>query len=393
MIVERDNELGGILQQCIHNGFGLKYFKAELTGPEYSQRFIDQLKDTNIQVFLNSMVINLTPDHFITAINPNLGIIKIQAKSIVIAMGCRERTRGAINIPGMRPAGIFPAGQAQRFMNMEGYFPGKRILILRIRRYRNDNGSPVYVRRITSFGRGRNFALCFWINQKSSSMLKEFDIPLYLKHTIVDIQGKDRVEGATIAEVDDKWAAIPGTEIQFDCDTILFSVGLIPENEVSLKAGCQLSINGGPLVNEFCETNLAGIFACGNVLQVHDLVDWVSLESERAGTGAAQLAKGELITHDGESRTIKPGNNVGYIKPERIDNFTEAKKVEISFRVKGPKQNQRIELVSNDQVIYSKKSKFVIPSEMIILKPELKPDEIGEDIVVNVLDDEVNQCE
>ena len=149
----------------------------------------------------------------------------------------------------------------------------------------------------------------------------------------------------------------------------------------------------GPLVNEFCETNLAGIFACGNVLQVHDLVDWVSLESERAGTGAAQLAKGELITHDGESRTIKPGNNVGYIKPERIDNFTEAKKVEISFRVKGPKQNQRIELVSNDQVIYSKKSKFVIPSEMIILKPELKPDEIGEDIVVNVLDDEVNQCE
>lgn len=386
LVIERDRELGGILNQCIHNGFGLRYFKEELTGPEYAQRFINLVAQTKVQVLLNAMVINLTPDYHITAINSTFGVIQIQAKAVVLAMGCRERTRGAINVPGSRPAGIFPAGQAQRFMNMEGYIPGKRIVILgsgdigmiMARRCMLEGLNVLAVAEVLPYPTGlvRNQVQC----------LQEFNIPLFLKHTIVDIRGKHRVEGVTIAEVDDKWYPKPGTEKNFECDTVLFSVGLIPENEISLKAGCKLANNGGPFVNEFCETTLPGIFACGNVLQVHDLVDWVSAEAERAGENAAKYAKNQIEMHKGDFHTITAGWNVGYVKPERLDNMSCEKVVEISFRVKVPQQNVRIDLISDGKIIYTKKAKFVIPSEMNILKIKLNPEYIGKDIIVNVLE-------
>jgi len=325
-------------------------------------------------------------------VSSRLGLIQIQAKSVVLAMGCRERTRGAINVPGTRPAGIFPAGQAQRFMNMEGYVPGKRILILgsgdigmiMARRCMLEGLQVLAVAEILPYAAGlvRNQVQC----------LQDYGIPLYLKHTIIDIQGKHRVEGATIAEVDDKWMPIKGTEKHFDCDTILFSVGLIPENEVSQKAGCALAMNGGPQVNELLETTIPGIFACGNVLQVHDLVDWVTLEAERAGKSAAQYAKG---TWNAYKTTVKvnTGNNVGYVKPDRIDGIDKEQVVEFSFRVRNPRNNVKIELLAGDKVLYSKKSKFVIPSEMIILKPKIKPEDLIGDFKINVIEEEAVHCD
>jgi thioredoxin reductase len=391
MIIERDREMGGILQQCIHNGFGLRYFKQELTGPEYAQRFINLIYETNIQVLLNSMVINLTSNHLITAINPQRGVIQIQAKAVVLAMGCRERTRGAINVPGGRPAGIFPAGQAQRFINMEGYFPGKRILILgsgdigmiMARRCMLEGLQVLAVAEVLPYPTGliRNQVQC----------LQEYNIPLYLKHTIVDIEGKYRVEGATIAEVDDKWYPIPGTEKHFDCDTILFSVGLIPENEISQKAGCILSGNGGPEVNEFLETSISGIFACGNVLQVHDLVDWVTLEGERAAQNAVQYVNGKSLPYLSKTIKLIPGKNIGYVKPDRINVLDSMKQVEISFRVKIPKNHVTVELITKGKAIYSRKYKYVIPSEMIIIKTNFKPEEIQDSITINIVEEPITE--
>lgn len=389
IIIERDMELGGILQQCIHNGFGLKYFKEELTGPEYAQRFINKLKETNIEVLLQSMVIHMNSKHRLTVINSKRGLMYIDAKSIVLAMGCRERTRGAINIPGTRPAGIFPAGQAQRFINMEGYIPGHRVLILgsgdigmiMARRCMLEGMKVLGVAEVLPYPSGlvRNRVQC----------LDDYNIPLFLRHTIIDIRGKDRVEGATIAQIDDRWRPIPGTEKYFDCDTILFSVGLIPENELSVEAGVEMANNGGPKVDEFLQTTLPGIFACGNVLQVHDLVDWVTEEAELAGTYAGQFAIGKLTipSYDPESciETL-PGQNVNYVVPERIGGLNEPKKVKFSFRVKDPHSNIRVELVSNGRVIYSRRKRFALPSEMIHITPKLDPANVGKKIQVNVIE-------
>ncbi|WP_371803464.1 NAD(P)/FAD-dependent oxidoreductase [Candidatus Lokiarchaeum ossiferum] len=387
LVLERDNELGGILQQCIHNGFGLKHFKEELTGPEYAQRFIDMIGQSNVKIMLKSMVINLTPNKIVSVINSKTGLFHVKTKAIILAMGCRERTRGAINIPGSRPAGIFPAGQAQRFINMEGYIPGHRVLILgsgdigmiMARRCILEGMKVLAVSEVLPYPSGlkRNQVQC----------LDDYGIPLYLRHTIIDIRGKERVEGATIAEIDEKWRPIPGTEKHFDCDTILFSVGLIPENELSATAGCDIANNGGPNVNEYLQTTIPGIFACGNVLQVHDLVDWVTEEAEQAGKNAALYAKKELLIPTLEtcrSVTIKPGTNVGYTVPERIDDLTSEKIIKFSYRVKNPRSNIRTQIISKGKVIYSRRHKFVLPSEMININAKLNPEDVGDEITVNV---------
>ncbi len=391
IIIERDHELGGILQQCIHNGFGLKHFKEELTGPEYAQRFVDLVKDSPIHVMLNSIALSITPDHQVVVMNGKQGIVHIQAKAIILAMGCRERTRGAINIPGTRPAGIFPAGQAQRFINIEGYLPGHRVLILgsgdigmiMARRCTLEGMKVLGVAEVLPYPSGlkRNQVQC----------LDDYGIPLYLRHTIIDIRGKERVEGATIAQIDEKWRPIPGTEKYFDCDTILFSVGLIPENEISVQAGISIARNGGPDVNEYLQTTLPGIFACGNVLQVHDLVDFVTEEAQHAGENAALYAQGKLDipTPSPEQKiTILPGENVGYVVPERIDGLQTEKIVKFTYRVKNPRSNIRTQLVSNGKVIYTRRHKFVLPSEMISIRAKLKPEDVEGEIIVNVIEKE-----
>lgn len=294
LILERENELGGILNQCIHSGFGLHTFKEELTGPEYAQRYIKKVNESGIPYKLNTMVLELSKDKKITAVNEEDGIIELQARAVILAMGCRERPRGAINIPGSRCAGIYTAGTAQKFVNIEGYMPGKEVVILgsgdigliMARRMTLEGAKVKAVVEVMPYSSGlkRNIVQC----------LDDFNIPLKLSHTVIDIKGKERVEGVTIAEVDEKRKPIHGTEEYIPCDTLLLSVGLLPENELSRKAEVKLSkVTGGPEVDESLETNVDGIFACGNVLHVHDLVDNVSLEAHNAGLSAADYAKGK----------------------------------------------------------------------------------------------------
>ncbi|MCI6422349.1 MAG: NAD(P)/FAD-dependent oxidoreductase, partial [Blautia sp.] len=291
LILERDKELGGILNQCIHNGFGLHTFKEELTGPEYAGRFIEQVKELNIPYKLNTMVLDIQDGEkkTVTAMNREDGLLMLKAKAVILAMGCRERPRGALNIPGYRPAGIYTAGTAQRLVNMEGYMPGKEVVILgsgdigliMARRMTLEGAKVKVVAELMPFSGGlqRNIVQC----------LNDFDIPLKLSHTVVDIQGKERVTGITLAQVDENRKPIKGTEEFYSCDTLLLSCGLIPENELSGKAGVELCrITSGPVVNESLETNVPGIFACGNVLHVHDLVDYVSEEAAKAGVYAAK---------------------------------------------------------------------------------------------------------
>ena len=284
LIIERDRELGGILNQCIHNGFGLHTFKEELTGPEYASRFISKVKSQNIEYMLNTMVMDITKDRIVTAMNRTEGLFEIQAGAVILAMGCRERSRGALNIPGYRPAGIFSAGTAQRLVNMEGYMPGREVVILgsgdigliMARRMTLEGAKVKVVAELMPYSGGlkRNIVQC----------LDDFGIPLKLSHTVVDIEGKERVEAVTIAEVGPDRRPIPGTEERYTCDTLLLSCGLIPENELSRSAGVTLSpVTSGPVVNESLETDVPGIFACGNVLHVHDLVDYVSEEAAHAG--------------------------------------------------------------------------------------------------------------
>ncbi|TFG18517.1 MAG: FAD-dependent oxidoreductase [Promethearchaeota archaeon] len=384
-IIERDFELGGILQQCIHNGFGLTYFKEELTGPEYAQKFIDKVKASGIEILLDSMVIDLTPDKTITAMNPEMGLMKIKAKSVILAMGCRERTRGAINVPGTRPAGIYSAGTAQRLVNMEGYMPGKRVVILgsgdigliMARRMTLEGAKVLCVAEVLPYCSGlvRNFVQC----------LQDYNIPLHLSHTITDIRGTDRVKEVVISEVDEKWMPIPGSEKIFECDTVLFSVGLIPENEISLKAGILLDKTNGPMVNEYLETTVPGIFACGNVLQVHDLVDWVTKEAERAGENAynyvSNLDRGGKLLKP--IRTI-PGENVGYIVPQRIDHLKEEKLVQFSFRPKSPDKDCIIEFISRGKIFDKRKSKHIIPSEMLNFQIKVNPEIVESDITIHI---------
>ncbi len=391
LIIEREIELGGILRQCIHTGFGLRYFKEELSGPEYAQRFINLINEKKIEFLLNSNVINISPKKEITIINSKKGIFHIKAKAIILAMGCRERTRGAINIPGTRPAGIFPAGQAQKFINIEGYIPGKRVLILgsgdigmiMARRCTIEGMKVLAVAEVLSYPSGlkRNQVQC----------LDDYEIPLFLRHTITDIRGKERIEGATIMAIDEKWRPVPGTEKYYDCDTILFSVGLIPENELSSLAGCKIAQNGGPIVNEYLQTSIPGIFACGNVLQVHDLVDWVTEEAERAGNNAALYSMGELrvpTTPNEKHIQVIPGENVGYVVPEIINHLDCEKLIKFSYRVKNPRSNIKTELIANNKIIYTRRHIFVLPSEMINITARIDPKDITNEIIVNVIEKE-----
>ena len=292
-ILERDKELGGILNQCIHNGFGLHYFKEQLTGPEYASRFAAMVADTGVEVFLDTMVLQVTPEKQVHAVSKKEGYRVLEAKSIVLAMGCRERTRGAISIPGTRPAGVLTAGAAQRYVNMEGYMVGKRVVILG-----SGDIGLIMARRMTL--EGAKVLACVEVMPYSGGLqrnivqcLEDFDIPLYLSHTITDIRGKARVEQVVVSQVDDQRRPIPGTEMTFDCDTVLLSVGLIPENELTRDAGIAMDPRtNGALVYENRETSVPGIFACGNVVKVHELVDFVSAEGELAGTAAAKFALG-----------------------------------------------------------------------------------------------------
>ncbi len=364
LIIERDKELGGILNQCIHNGFGLHTFKEELTGPEYASRFIDMVLDRGIEYKLNTMVMDISADKKVTAMNREDGMFEVQAKAVILAMGCRERSRGALNIPGYRPAGIYSAGTAQRLVNMEGYMPGKEVVILgsgdigliMARRMTLEGAKVKVVAELMPYSGGlkRNIVQC----------LNDFDIPLKLSHTVVDIEGKNRVEAVTIAEVGPDRKPIPGTEERYTCDTLLLSCGLIPENELSKSAGVALNpVTSGPVVNDSLETNIDGIFACGNVLHVHDLVDYVSQEASAAGKNAANyIKKGkekdarivEILPVDGVRYTVPK-----YIRPTEMDDT-----LTVRFRVGAVYKNCAIATYFDDQLISKRKRPVMAPGEM-----------------------------
>ena len=364
LILERDEELGGILNQCIHNGFGLHHFKEELTGPEYAGRFIQQLEGTGIEVMLGAMVLEVNAGaHTVQAISKTLGYRLLRGKSILLAMGCRERTRGAIGIPGTRPAGVFTAGAAQRYVNMEGYMVGKRVLILG-----SGDIGLIMARRMTL--EGAKVLACVEVMPYSGGLmrnivqcLQDYDIPLYLSHTIIDIQGKDRVERAVVAKVDENRRPIPGTEMVFDCDTILLSVGLIPENELTSGAGIALDPRTkGPVVFENMETSAPGVFACGNVVHVHDLVDFVTAESQRAGAAAARYALGQAS--EGPAVEITNGEGVGYTVPQKYRPAAVDKKLEIFFRVRRVYGNSAVVVTSEGVPLARFKREHLAPGEM-----------------------------
>lgn len=370
LIIERDRELGGILNQCIHNGFGLHTFKEELTGPEYASRFIAQVEERGIEYKLNTMVMDISHDKVVTAMNSTDGMFTIEAKAVVLAMGCRERSRGALNIPGYRPAGIFSAGTAQRLVNIEGYMPGRRVVILgsgdigliMARRMTLEGAKVLAVAELMPYSGGlkRNIVQC----------LNDFDIPLYLSHTVVDIQGKERVEGITIAEVGPDRKPIPGTEIHYDCDTLLLSCGLLPENELSKTAGVALSpITSGPVVNDSLETNIPGVFACGNVLHVHDLVDFVSQEAANAGKNAAKYIKDGEIT-SAKQIEILPVDGVRYTVPKYIRPEVMDDTLTVRFRVGQVYKGCAIATYFGDELISKRKRPVMAPGEMeqVVLK-------------------------
>ena len=365
LILERDSTLGGILNQCIHNGFGLHTFKEELTGPEYAARFIEQVEKRGIEYKLNTMVMSISEDKQVTAMNRNDGLFKIQAKAIVLAMGCRERPRGALNIPGYRPAGIYSAGTAQRLVNIEGYMPGKEVVILgsgdigliMARRMTLEGAKVKLVAELMPYSGGlkRNIVQC----------LNDFDIPLKLSHTVVDIKGKERVESLTIAQVDEHNKPIPGTEEEYSCDTLLLSCGLIPENEISLGMGVRLSpVTSGPEVNERLETNIEGVFACGNVLHVHDLVDFVSQEAAAAGKNAARYVLDGDHGIAGREITVKATDGVRYTVPKTIHVGRMEEELTLRFRVGGVFKNAYISLYLNDQRVIHRKRPIMAPGEM-----------------------------
>lgn len=363
LILEREHQLGGILNQCIHNGFGLHTFKEELTGPEYAQRFIDMVQDMNIEYKLNTMVLNLNSEKMMTAVNEEDGIIEIKAKAVILAMGCRERPRGAINIPGSRCAGIYTAGAAQKFVNVEGYMPGKQVVILgsgdigliMARRMTIEGANVKAVVELMPYSSGlkRNIVQC----------LDDFDIPLKLSHTIIDIKGKERLEGVTIAKVDEKRKPIPGTEEYIPCDTLLLSVGLLPENELSKNADIKLSrITGGAEVNEVFETNVDGIFACGNVLHVHDLVDNVTLEAYNAGKSAADYVKGQKF--EGNRIEVCAVKGVRYTVPKYINPNNIDKCIDVRFRVGDVFKDSYISVYFDDIREMHMKKRVLAPGEM-----------------------------
>lgn len=361
LIIERDRELGGILNQCIHNGFGLHEFKEELTGPEYAGKFIDMVKEENIDYMLNTMVLNINKNKTIEALGED-GLINIEADAIILAMGCRERTRGAIDVPGYRPAGIYTAGAAQRLSNMEGYMVGKEIVI-----YGSGDIGLIMARRMTL--EGANVKAVVEINPHSSGLtrnivqcLNDFDIPLKLSTSISYIHGKERVSGVTLSKLDENKNLVPNQDEFIECDTVLLSVGLIPENELSIGAGVNLDMKtSGPIVNNSMLTNLDGVFACGNVVHVHDLVDFVTKESRIAGKNAANYCLNKLQKN--ETVSTNAGEGIGYIVPQQIDTNSN-EDINLFMRVRNIYKNKKLVVRSNNKVILEKKRKHMIPSEM-----------------------------
>ncbi|MCR5321730.1 MAG: NAD(P)/FAD-dependent oxidoreductase [Lachnospiraceae bacterium] len=374
LILERDTMLGGILNQCIHNGFGLHTFKEELTGPEYASRFIEKVLERGIEYRLSTMVLSISKDRIVTAVSRNSGMTAIEGKKIILAMGCRERARGALNIPGYRPAGIYSAGTAQRLVNIEGYMPGREVVILgsgdigliMARRMTLEGAKVKAVAELMPYSGGlkRNIVQC----------LDDFGIPLLLSHTVVDIKGKERVEAVVIAEVDGNLKPIPGTEEEYKCDTLLLSCGLLPENELSIGAGVEMNpVTNGPKVNESMETLVPGIYACGNVLHVHDLVDYVSEEAANAGRYAARQCMDEQKDLDDPSKVdLITGNGVRYtvpvfIRPDRMDD-----EITVRFRVGNVYKNCYIEAFVDEERILRRKRPVVAPGEMenIVIKKD-----------------------
>lgn len=366
LILERDKELGGILNQCIHNGFGLHTFKEELTGPEYAARFITKTEELKIPYKLQTMVLDITSEKIVTAMNQEDGLLQIQAKAVILAMGCRERSRGALNIPGFRPAGVYSAGTAQRLVNMEGFLPGREVVILgsgdigliMARRMTLEGAKVKVVAELMPYSGGlkRNIVQC----------LDDFGIPLKLSHTVVEIKGKERVEGITLAQVDSAKKPIPGTEEFYACDTLLLSVGLIPENELSRGMGIEISpVTNGPIVNESLETNIEGVFACGNVLHVHDLVDYVSEEAKAAGKNAAIYVK--CLTENVKEENIIeliPKEGVRYTVPNtiRVEKMTD--ELTVRFRVGDVYRNAFVSVFFDEERVIHRKRMMMAPGEM-----------------------------
>ncbi|MBR4053916.1 MAG: FAD-dependent oxidoreductase [Clostridia bacterium] len=378
LILERDTSLGGILQQCIHNGFGLHRFGEELTGPEYAARYEQQVQERGIESLCGTMVLSVSPDKTVTAMNKQMGIFTLEATAVVLAMGCRERPRGALNIPGTRPAGIFTAGTAQRFVNMEGYMPGKEVVILG-----SGDIGLIMARRMTLEG-AKVKAVCELmpysggLNRNIVQCLRDFDIPLYLSHTVSRIHGKERVTGVSIAKVDERLQVIPETETYIPCDTLLLSCGLLPENELTKSAGIPLDgITGGATVNQNRETALEGVFACGNVLHVHDLVDFVSEEAALAGNAAAAYIKGNAPAKE-IALAVKPAGKVRYTVPQRIDSAKE--EVTLFFRVGSVADNALLTVKCGDKVLLTKKKRRMTPGEMesVRLSPALLSEANGD---------------
>ncbi|MBR6620457.1 MAG: FAD-dependent oxidoreductase [Clostridia bacterium] len=369
LILERDEHLGGILQQCIHNGFGLHKFGEELTGPEYAWRYEEKVRALGIEFKLNTMVLDVSENKVVTATNTQDGIFQIEAKAIILAMGCRERAKGALNIAGSRPAGIYSAGTAQKFVNMKGYLPGKNIVILG-----SGDIGLIMARRMTLEG-AKVHAVCELmpysggLARNIEQCLNDFGIPLKLSHTIIQIHGKERVEGVTIAKVDERRKPVAGTEEYIPCDTILFSVGLVPENELSRNANVALSpITNGAVVDQDRQTSIEGVFSCGNVLHVHDLVDYVSEEAEIAGKAAVEYING--TKDESVLIPIKTDGKIRYTVPQRI---TKKKDVAVYFRVSNIYKNVMIKVSDGEKTLLSKKKIKVAPGEMesITLKKEI----------------------
>ena len=367
LIIERDDTLGGILNQCIHNGFGLHRFKEELSGPEYAARYEEMVASTSVEVRINTMALNISPEKVVTIMSSQHGLEEIEAKAIVLAMGCRERSRGAISIPGDRVAGVYTAGAAQKYCNIVGYLVGKRVVFLG-----SGDIGLIMARRLTLEGAKvlADVEICPYsnvLNRNIVQCLKDYDIPLYLSHTVTDVIADEkhrRIKQVVISKVDENKNPIPGTEITFDCDTLLLSVGLIPENELSKNAGVELDKRTrGPLVYENLETHVPGIFACGNVLQVHDLVDYVSAEGEKAGKAAAAYIKDGAKSSD-EFVSMVPGDGIGYLCPQTFRPALMDGNGEVSFRVRSPMDNVSIVVEKDGIEVQTLRKLKVIPSEM-----------------------------
>ena len=374
LILERDKELGGILNQCIHNGFGLHTFREELTGPEYAARYIEMVRERGIESLTDTMVLSISADRVVTVMNRTDGIIAIQADSVILAMGCRERSRGALNIPGYRPAGIYSAGTAQRLVNMEGYLPGRKVVILgsgdigliMARRMTLEGAKVQVVAELMPYSGGlkRNIVQC----------LDDFGIPLKLSHTVVNIAGKERVTGVTIAKVDANNQPIPGTEEFYECDTLLLSCGLIPENELSREMGVAINpVTNGPRVNERLETNIPGVFAAGNVLHVHDLVDYVSEEAAKAGEEAARYVHGARGLQADTVLPVVPEGGIRYTVPESVDPSRVTDRLTVRFRVGSVLRKRVVKVYLDDVCVLKRNRPVMAPGEMeeVVLTKEL----------------------